>query len=208
MNAARYLATRRKEYNNLRGTEWECLMKPVPGSASKRSIAEAVADRLSRPQGGEGQAGAGVGQWTLLHGDVKSENLFTTADGAQAAFFDFQYVGVGLGACDLAKLLTCSISERMLGWDDDPRAASGGSGIGMCAGEERLLRYYLSQLPAAVAAGATTRYEWETFVRHWEWALVDWLRFQAGWGFWGATAWLEARVRHIVAQPAFLQSIS
>jgi hypothetical protein len=27
---------------------------------------------------------------------------------------------------------------------------------------------------------------------------VDWLRFQASWGFWGNTDWLEARVRSIL----------
>jgi hypothetical protein len=36
-------------------------------------------------------------------------------------------------------------------------------------------------------------------VRHWETALVDWCRFQASWGFWGNTEWLEARVRSILA---------
>ena len=36
-------------------------------------------------------------------------------------------------------------------------------------------------------------------MRHWEAALVDWCRFQASWGFWGNTEWLQARVRSILA---------
>lgn len=44
---------------------------------------------------------------TLLHGDVKSENLFTTINGNSVAFYDFQYVGLGLGVSDLVKFFTC-----------------------------------------------------------------------------------------------------
>jgi hypothetical protein len=43
-------------------------------------------------------------------------------------------------------------------------------------------------------------YEWDIFLAHWEAALVDWLRFQASWGFWGNRLWLEARVRYVLAE--------
>ena len=46
-------------------------------------------------------------------------------------------------------------------------------------------------------------YEWALFVRHWEAALVDWLRFQMSWGAWGNTEWLEARVRSILSDDEF-----
>jgi hypothetical protein len=61
-------------------------------------------------------------------------------------------------------------------------------------GEKRLLERYRSSL-----LQHRESYEWNTFRRHWETALVDWCRFQASWGFWGNTEWLEARVRSILS---------
>jgi aminoglycoside phosphotransferase (APT) family kinase protein len=122
---------------------------------------------------------------TLIHGDVKSENLFSTSDGKSVAFYDFQYVGLGLGVCDLAKLFTCSVPTRML-----PPSK------GMGAIEEKLLRHYHDRL----LRKSGRRYPWELFVEHWDTALVDWLRFQASWGFWGNTAWLEERGRGILSK--------
>jgi hypothetical protein len=65
----------------------------------------------------------------------------------------------------------------------------------MCDGERRLLEYYRKRL---ILVGETDVYDWHSFTRHWETALVDWCRFQASWGFWGNTEWLEARVRSIL----------
>ena len=50
-------------------------------------------------------------------------------------------------------------------------------------------------------------YEWDLFIRHWEIALVDWLRFQASWGFWGNTEWLEARVRSILGDEQWITTL-
>jgi hypothetical protein len=61
-------------------------------------------------------------------------------------------------------------------------------------GEKELLLRYWKNLKAV----GGREYEWERLVQHYEIALVDWLRFQASWGFWGNTDWLEARVRHVV----------
>ncbi|KAE9992692.1 hypothetical protein Vi05172_g8730 [Venturia inaequalis] len=184
-----YLATRRDEYDDLcsSGSEWAASlcaqsnhMKDAP------SVAEIVAKSLSPFAGGNEERS--ISQYeTLIHGDVKSENLFTTASGDAVAFFDFQYVGLGLGVCDLAKLFTCSVPEWML---ETPLSNK----IGMGAGEEKLLRRYVGRITEISGKD----YEWDIFVSHWERALVDWLRFQASWGFWGNTAWLEARVRHIL----------
>ena len=61
-------------------------------------------------------------------------------------------------------------------------------------GERQLLKRYWIKLKDV----SKQEYKWDIFVRHWETALVDWLRFQASWGFWGNTEWLEARVRSIL----------
>ncbi|KAL1851215.1 hypothetical protein Plec18170_006539 [Paecilomyces lecythidis] len=181
-----YLATRRKEYASLAedtDSEWPEALCSI-SERSSLSIAEMVALFLTP---------CGRSTESYIHGDVKSENLFTTADGHKVAFFDFQYVGLGLGVCDLAKLFTCSIPLHMLVDDtDEPLPEQ----LTMRDGEKRLLqRYHMSLLQNR----QPDRYEWQTFIRHWETALVDWCRFQASWGFWGNTEWLEARVRSILS---------
>ncbi|KAK1727879.1 phosphotransferase [Colletotrichum acutatum] len=183
-----YLATRRKEYGSLCRddySEWSsAFCDPVEGSSS--SIAELVADFLT-PSARPFE--------TYIHGDVKSENLFTTKSGDKVAFFDFQYAGLGIGGCDLAKLFTCSVPVEMLTQHEDIPDE-----LAMDKGERTILEKYRSTLMSQKPTGkGPDNYDWETFVRHWETALVDWCRFQASWGFWGNTEWLEARVRHILA---------
>jgi Ser/Thr protein kinase RdoA (MazF antagonist) len=171
----RYLATRRSEYNSLESDtslEWS-----TPLCSGTPSLAEVVSNELSP------ENEANTEYVTLIHGDVKSENLFSTEDGTSVAFYDFQYVGLGFGVCDLAKLFTCSVPERML-----PPSRF------MEEGEEKLLRFYQSKLEET----SGKLYPWEVFVRHWELALLDWLRFQASWGMWGNTEWLEERCRGIL----------
>ncbi|KAF4987456.1 hypothetical protein FGRMN_10359 [Fusarium graminum] len=182
-----YLATRRSEYDSLAGdanSEWsEEFCSPFPGSS--KSIAELVAEFLT-PTGRPFE--------TIIHGDVKSENLFTTESGGAVCFFDFQYVGLGLGVCDLAKLFTCSVPLDML--TDRPSIPEE---MDMDRGEEALLYlYHETLLSRRPADKELFDYDWDALVRHWECALVDWCRFQASWGFWGNTEWLEARVRHIL----------
>ncbi|KAK0383658.1 hypothetical protein NLU13_9569 [Sarocladium strictum] len=176
-----YLATRRKEYASLEkdsSSEWSAAFCE-PKSSLGCSIAEAVAKVLT-PRGRLAES--------YIHGDVKSENMFTTEHGDKVAFFDFQYVGLGLGVCDLAKLFTCSIPIKMLG-DDSEEV------IPASEGEKDLLRRYRTALGMSANA---SEYPEEEFRRHWECALVDWCRFQASWGFWGNTEWLEGRVRSIL----------
>ncbi|KAI2463726.1 phosphotransferase enzyme family protein [Annulohypoxylon bovei var. microspora] len=184
-----YLATRRKEYSSLvvdGDSEWSSVLT-VPTTSSGQSISEMVADFLT-PRGREYE--------TLIHGDVKSENLFTTLSGDKVAFYDFQYVGLGLGVCDLAKLFTCSVPLSLLINDRGDILNE----LSMDEGEKKLLEYYYSKLVSDFrdSQGRKQKYDWDVFVRHWETALVDWLRFQASWGFWGNTQWLEARVRSIL----------
>lgn len=177
-----YLATRRSEYDSLKqdtGSEWsERLCTPFYGLGSGSSSIAEMAAAVLTPRGRPCES--------LIHGDVKSENLFTTEQG-EVAFFDFQYVGLGLGVCDLAKLLTCSVPLGML---DDRLSEK----MDMGGGERGLLEWYYSTLMRR----GERAYDWATFIRHWETALVDWCRFQASWGFWGNTEWLEGRVRWIL----------
>ena len=170
-----YLATRRKEYAALATStsEWSRLCQPAG-----RSIAEMAANVMT-PRGRSCEG--------LVHGDVKSENLFSSQDGNSVAFFDFQYVGMGLGVCDLAKLFTCSVPLDML----TKRVPLT---LDTTSGEKRLLDVYREGFGEYA----------DDFSRHWETALVDWCRFQASWGFWGNKEWLKARVRHILADQGWV----
>lgn len=182
-----YLATRQSELNSLvqDDSEWtQPLTESVEGQS--QSISELVAAFLSPSISSQGPI---ADYQTLIHGDVKSENLFTSESGDEVAFYDFQYTGLGLGVCDLAKLFTCSVPLSMLVEDEYVEDI-----LEMQAGEKKLLQQYWKKLRES----SKREYEWEVFVQHWETALVDWLRFQASWGFWGNTEWLEARVRSIL----------
>ncbi|CAE7195058.1 hypothetical protein PTNB73_08509 [Pyrenophora teres f. teres] len=192
-----YLATRRKEYESLvkdYENEWnDPLTEWVDGEDV--SISEIAAAFLSPKTSGWTPI---EGYQTLIHGDVKSENLFTSTSGEEVAFYDFQYTGIGLGVCDLAKFFTCSVPLSMLIQDQHiPRELS------MQDGEKQLLQRYWTRLKEV----GEHDYDWSIFVRHWETALVDWLRFQASWGFWGNTEWLEARVRSILKDQEWKDSL-
>ena len=209
-----YLATRLDEFANLASdtsSEWSSILtQPLPNSPSNLSLAECLAKFLA-PSPPNSNPPSHISQYqTLIHGDVKSENLFTTADNSttttstpnqplSVAFYDFQYAGLGLGVSDLAKFFTCSVPEAMLVYSGPccPRREDGPmpEKLMMHDGESDLLRRYLENLTEV----SGKEYDWDVFLRHWEVALVDWLRFQAGWGFWGNTGWLEARVRYILA---------
>ncbi|EGX89204.1 Protein kinase-like domain [Cordyceps militaris CM01] len=180
-----YLATRRTEYASLASSsdsEWPERFCDSAGGMS--SIAEKVANFLA-PKGRPFES--------FIHGDVKSENSFSTESGDSVAFFDFQYVGLGVGASDLAKLLTCSVPLQML----ISMSASLPDNIAMQKEELELLKQY-HQLLTQHDRGDGIKYDFSEFRRHWETALVDWCRFQASWGFWGNTRWLQGRVRSIL----------
>lgn len=197
-----YLATRRGEYEDLQAdssSEWSSVLchSLEPGTISvgelvARFLSPAPEPSNSTVAGSESFAKASQAYQTLIHGDVKSENLFTSGKEDAIAFYDFQYVGLGLGVCDLAKLFTCSIPLDLLLEDTDDLYRV--SELPMQQGERDLLEAYLLRIGHA----SGKKYEWDVFVRHWETALVDWLRFQASWGFWGNSEWLEARGRSIV----------
>lgn len=184
-----YLETRQQEYKQLadnNSSEWSTFFC-MPVADTEHTIAELAAGYL-KPSGRSFES--------LVHGDVKSENMFSSLNGDVVAFFDFQYVGIGLGVCDLAKLFTCSVPQHELCNGPIPHR------LPMCAGEEALLRAYLAaQHPPSMLDLPG----WTEFCRQWETALVDWCRFQASWGFWGNTDWLAARVRYITGEGGWLQ---
>lgn len=181
-----YLATRRNEYDSLvndTSSEWSALLcQPIPPlSMTITELAACFLTPCGRPVE------------TYLHGDVKSENMCSTERGDKVALFDFQYVGLGLGVCDLAKLFTCSVPLDML-----VGSTQISSQLAMTKGEIALLDQYRESLLSDRTEISAPIYDWDEFQRHWETALVDWCRFQASWGFWGNTEWLQARVRSIL----------
>ncbi|KAJ6787473.1 hypothetical protein PWT90_02697 [Aphanocladium album] len=184
-----YLATRQAEYASLAsspGSEWSAAFCSSKGGAS---IAEKVAKFLT-PTGRPFE--------TLIHGDVKSENMFSNESGDSVAFFDFQYVGLGLGVSDLAKLFTCSVPLEMLMGRNNVSHE-----IPMQQEELQLISRY-HQLLTQHVTGNRIKYDFIELQRHWETALVDWCRFQASWGFWGNTYWLQGRVRSILSDSGWI----
>jgi hypothetical protein len=179
-----YLATRQSEYASLEcspDSPWrEALCEPFASSPNNQSLAELIALILS-PSPSQSNPTPLSAYETLLHGDVKSANLFTTSEptsSSSAAFFDFQYVGLGLGVCDLAKLFTCSVPGAQLLGTGKTLVGDRALKLDMSIGEKRLLERYRQKIEDV--SGKT--YPWEELERHWNCALVDWLRFQAGWG--------------------------
>lgn len=196
-----YLSTRLTEYASLRrdrSSEWSpALTDPsFPSLPSDLSSPAEAAARVLAPRGHHVRPAE-----SLIHGDVKSENLFASASGDRVAFYDFQYVGLGLGVCDLAKLFTCSVPMHLLLAEGSD--GLDGDSVPMGEGEKALLQRYREKLLSSPGGAAEDAYPWDDFVRHWETALVDWCRFQASWGFWGNTEWLEARVRFILADDSW-----
>lgn len=174
LTANRYLATRLKEYENLKldiDSEWsKALCEPVPGS--DKSAAELAAAVLAPPRFTDSSHPLSAYE-TLIHGDVKSENFFSSMNGKAVAFYDFQYVGLGLGVCDLAKLFTVSVPLKLLMTPDSTVSEH----LTMGEGEKALLVRYQSTLHQQ----AGKLYPMDALEMHWNTALLDWLRFQASW---------------------------
>ena len=192
-----YLATRKTEYANLakdHEAEWNEAL--TDWESDEFSVSDLVADVLAPKRTGWSPTQEYM---TLIHGDVKSENLFTSKSGEEVVFYDFQYTGLGLGVCDLAKLFTCSVPLEML-FDITPLPRE----LPMQLGEKKLLERYWIRLRKESGKD----YDWDVFVGHWETALIDWLRFQASWGFWGNTEWLEARARSILKNETWKAAIA
>uniref|UniRef100_A0A7S4K565 CHK kinase-like domain-containing protein n=1 Tax=Odontella aurita TaxID=265563 RepID=A0A7S4K565_9STRA len=144
-------------------------------------------ERVSNREWGRLKAGASVidGRMrrsaefrTVCHGDFKSANLLFRSDGSECAAVDYQYVGGGFGMKDVVMLLVSSVDSGT-----------------MCHGKRErvleLLRYYREALAenlrsiGRVPADRVAAYSFDAAVQHYELCLMDYVRFMAGWGFWG-----------------------
>ena len=152
------------------GTFWHLATRPAEYDAIPRDWADLKA---AAPAIDAALAAAAAGpHGTLVHGDAKAANFCWTEMGNKdaavaAAAFDFQYVGRGVGARDVAYLLS----------------SAGGAGDN----EEGLLSFYLDALLAALARrGADPAgYDAGVLRAHYDLACADFVRFMAGWGWWG-----------------------
>jgi hypothetical protein len=132
---------------------------------------------------------------TLCHGDAKAANFLFSADGRRVAAYDFQYCGAGLGAKDVVYLIVSSVDGSLLGAGAD----------GAAGAERALLLHYHAALRARLRALGKARaaegYGFESaLLPHYELALVDYCRFMAGWGWWGASRYAQARVQGVLAR--------
>ncbi|KAK6524869.1 hypothetical protein TWF281_011770 [Arthrobotrys megalospora] len=129
-------------------------------------------------------------EWkTLVHGDVKGANIFLSSnpkkstnnqEEVKAALYDFQYCGIATPAVDLVYFIGTTVDRRLLGDLD------------------QLLRTYYDELSRAyeiVHDGKKleeeTGYSYDALREQWDIAVVDWMRFMAGWGFWGNWRWVR-----------------
>lgn len=166
-------------YLDTRSEEMESLMSGADHYPYLIPFVEYVAEKL---RGREGAVGV-----TLIHGDCKAANIvfnsksIAGSEEVKCALYDFQYVGLGFGVQDLAYFIGTSVDRRQL------------------QNEEELLRFYYDELMAALGRKGVeeNEYTWEVMMEQWEWALVDWMRFMAGWGCWGNSRWVEIKVEKI-----------
>ncbi|KAF5840920.1 Ecdysteroid kinase-domain-containing protein [Dunaliella salina] len=108
---------------------------------------------------------------TLVHGDFKAANLLFSGNWDSTAAYDFQYVGRGLGALDVAYLIICSSSLPVVEQSED----------------ELLAHYHHHLMSCLDARGQTdTSYTMEVLRMHYDLATLDLFRFMRGWGWWGA----------------------
>jgi hypothetical protein len=103
-----------------------------------------------------------------------------SAPALACALYDLQYVGVNPPTHDLVYFLGTSVSSSLLGSSE----------------ERELLDFYFAELSASLPTGVS--YPRKVFDAHWKLSIVDWVRFMAGWGFWGNDRWATKRAKEIV----------
>lgn len=94
-----------------------------------------------------------------------------------------QYLGGGYGVKDVVYLLGSSVQGRVVE-----------------AGEAALLEHYHKALTSRLPAAAAEAYTSEVMLLHWKYALLDYMRFMAGWGCWGNASWVARRAREYLAE--------
>ncbi|KAI8593884.1 Ecdysteroid kinase-domain-containing protein [Geranomyces variabilis] len=176
-----YLATRMEEFESIgSGTKWKQI----------KDAALPVAQRLRGPI--DRSESSPFRFRTVLHGDPKCANILFAdepgEDGLLAcAFYDMQYVGFGYGAVDIAYLLATSVDAKALERN-----------------EPFLLETYLCELQKLLRNRGLLEdardYTMDVLQSHLDLALIDWVRFMAGWGMWGNSAWAETKARQALAK--------
>ncbi|KAF3181468.1 hypothetical protein TWF788_006468 [Orbilia oligospora] len=136
-------------------------------------------------------------QWkTLIHGDVKGANIFLSSSPSssnttdlKAALYDFQYCGISTPAVDLVYFIGTTVDRSLL------------------KNLDNLLAIYYTNLKQAYEAThegkkleEETGYSYNTLKEQWDVALVDWMRFMAGWGTWGNWRWVREQAQTIVSR--------
>ena len=111
------------------------------------------------------------GYGTIVHGDVKSENILFSKDLSTAALYDFQYVGAGLGVQDVVYLFVAAADDKSL----------------QDGGDLHLLKSYHEMFIKKIEKRGLKRddYPFEKLLEHYQLALLDFYRFLLGWGIWG-----------------------
>ena len=61
--------------------------------------------------------------------------------------------------------------------------------------EEDLLRYYHETLTSQLSPEAVGAYPFTKMVERFELALLDYVRWMAGWGYWGNSDWAVKKAR-------------
>lgn len=165
-----HLDTRREELQCI-GSEW----------AELRQVAEEIDAQL---RGRENKSDTSTGQFrTLIHGDSKAANILfgpvkTGDEPPECALYDFQYCGGGYGVKDVVYLLVSSVDARVLQKE-----------------EQSLLVYYYEYLVKELKPEQRTAYTLDIMKQHYQLALLDYVRFMAGWGFWGNSSWAKKEAK-------------
>jgi thiamine kinase-like enzyme len=106
---------------------------------------------------------------TVIHGDPKAANMLFSD--TKVSFVDFQFSGKSLGTIDLAHILATSADRDVLENENELL------GIDY---DELMFRLNERELTSAV-----NEYTKDIFLKHYNWAILDWVRFMEGWGYWG-----------------------
>ena len=126
---------------------------------------------------------------TLVHGDFKAANILFNIEGADCGVVDFQYCGTGYGMKDVVMFIVSSTSSRVL----------------QTTGEKGLLDAYHKELIenlkriGRVPADRIDAITFSIIESQFKLTLLDYVRFMAGWGFWGSNSrYAQDRARSIL----------
>ena len=130
---------------------------------------------------------------TLVHGDFKSANVLFNAEGTDCGVVDFQYCGTGYGMKDIVMFIVSSTSSKVL-------QSLGEKGLLEIYYEELILNLReIGRLPEDRINAVTV----EVLESQYKLALLDYVRFMAGWGFWGSNSgYAENRTRALLREIA------